>query len=121
MEVAAVFQPLIYLAENGVTIKCPKASFGYKAEVNRVEYEVVDRARLEQRIKNDENVTNVCTSLITDMSELFYVKTAFNQPIGSWDVSNVSTMRSMFTATISFNQDISDWDVSNVRDMSWMF
>ncbi|HLR90020.1 MAG TPA: BspA family leucine-rich repeat surface protein [Balneolaceae bacterium] len=121
MEVAAVFQPLIYLAENGVTIKCPKASFGYKAEVNGVEYEVVDRARLEQRIKNDENVTNVCTSLITDMSELFYVKTAFNQPIGSWDVSNVSTMRSMFTATISFNQDISDWDVSNVRDMSWMF
>src|SRR5690625_4222112 len=121
MEVNAVFEPLIYLADNGITIQCPNASFGYKAIVNGVEYEVVDRARLEQRINRDENVTNVCTSLITDTSELFYLKFDFNQPIGNWDVSNVTTMRNMFTGTFSFNQNISEWDVSNVRDMSRMF
>ena len=38
----------------------------------------------------------------------------FNQPIGDWDVSNVTDMRSMFIEAHAFNQDISNWDVSNV-------
>ena len=45
----------------------------------------------------------------------------FNQDIGDWDVSNVTTMRSMFYRAYAFNQDIGSWDVSNVTDMNWMF
>ena len=42
----------------------------------------------------------------------------FNQPIGDWDVSNVTDMQSMFSYAVDypmiFNQDISSWDVGNV-------
>jgi surface protein len=46
---------------------------------------------------------------------------AFNQNIGSWDVSNVTNMGSMFSSAISFNQNIGAWNVSNVTNMSAMF
>src|SRR5690625_2753460 len=82
-------QPLIYLGKNGVTIMCPKAPVGYKGIVDGVEYEVVNRVLLDQRISERDDVTKVCTSLVTDMSELFYRTSNFNQEIGSWDVSNV--------------------------------
>ena len=53
----------------------------------------------------------------------------FNQDIGLWDVSNVTSMSGMFSNLSidedqdpnPFNQDISSWDVSNVSDMSSMF
>ena len=60
------------------------------------------------------------TSLVTDMSELFYHKYSFNDDISNWDVSSVYDMRGMFQAS-SFNQDIGSWDVSSVTDMSFMF
>jgi len=60
------------------------------------------------------------TSLITDMSELFY-DTTFNDDISDWDVLNVNNMNSIFAFATDFNQDISDWDVSSVTDMAWMF
>ena len=40
--------------------------------------------------------------------------TAFNQPIGKWDVSNVTNMIGMFQSAEAFNQDLSSWDVNNV-------
>ena len=61
------------------------------------------------------------TSLIDDMSKLFYRNNIFNEDIGDWDVSNVKCMKEMFRDTKSFNQDIGRWDVSNVTDMSGMF
>ena len=45
------------------------------------------------------------TSLITDMSELFYYEQTFNDEISNWDVSSVTDMSYMFYGT-NFNQDI---------------
>ena len=60
------------------------------------------------------------TSLITDMSELFY-DTTFNDDISDWEVSSVTDMTLMFSNADSFNQDISKWDVGSVTNMSFMF
>ncbi len=46
---------------------------------------------------------------------------AFNQPIGNWNVSSVTTMRGMFEDTDQFNQPLDQWDVGNVTEMSRMF
>ena len=39
---------------------------------------------------------------------------AFNQNIGAWNVSNVTSMTSMFQNAYAFNQSIGGWNVSNV-------
>ena len=128
----------VYLDDNGVTIKaCPDATVGAIGEVNGVQYTIVDRAMLDQMIENNEDVTVVCTSKITDMSGSFsfgddipsssfflgglYNRSEFNQPIGSWDVSNVTTMAGMFSFGLTFNQDIGNWDTSRVTNMSALF
>ena len=38
---------------------------------------------------------------------------AFNQPLGSWDVSNVYGMDNVFNSASSFNQDLTNWCVTN--------
>ena len=60
-------------------------------------------------------------SQVTDLYELFYNKTTFNDDISNWDVSGVTDMSFMFYSATSFNQDISSWDVSSVTDMEIMF
>ena len=63
------------------------------------------------------------------MRYMFYGAQAFNQPIGNWDVSNVTDMQQMFsgvvendaTITSPFSQPIGDWDVSSVTNMGFMF
>jgi len=114
------------LGANGVTIKVnenmfPKVVPGDKGYVNGVEYTAVDRATLLTMVQNGEDVSKVVTSLITNMTNVFYDARNFNQDISSWDVSNVTEMRTMFFRAESFNQNISKWDVSSVKDMSSMF
>ena len=116
--------PIIYLCENGVTIKCENCYPGYKAIVNGIEYEVVDfylinERSIEQLENTDVDMTKLCTTLVTDMSYLF-CDTEFNQPIDSWDVSNVIDMSAMFKHS-KFNQSIENWDVSKVESMEGMF
>ena len=122
--VKAVFvkKPVAYLDENGVTIKANSwAEVGDTVEIGGVTYTIVDLETLKTMIGNDEDVTNVVTSLITNMSSLLKDNRSFNQNIGSWDVSIVTNMNSMFKGATNFNQDISNWNVSNVKDMSNMF
>jgi len=109
----------IYLNQNGVTIMCPNAQVGEKGFVDGVEYEVVDRDLLNQKRDAGLDLTKVCVSLVTDMSDLFS-ESSFNQDIGNWDVSSVKSMSGMFYKS-SFNQDIGNWDVSNVTSMYNMF
>ena len=127
---------VVYLDDNGVTIKAyPCAEIGDVGIVNGVEYTVVDRDMLDDIIGYDFNnnswgpitadLTKICTSRVTDMSNLIFgCNDDFNQPIGNWDVSNVTNMSYMFgfeCGLTQFNQDISHWDVSSVTTMNGMF
>jgi surface protein len=118
----------VYLDDNGVTVKAySTAKAGDKGYVDGVEYLVVDLTMLKSMIAANEDVTKVVTTLITDMSNLFRLNQRFNQEIGNWDTSNVTTMRSMFEGRSNlgylypFNRDISYWDTSKVTDMTLMF
>lgn len=49
----------------------------------------------------------------SNISSLFE-NSNFNQPIGDWDVSNVTDMDNMFKDNSEFNQDISNWCVEQI-------
>ena len=117
---------VVWLDYNGVTVRaCDGAIAGEQGVLNGVIYTIVDKTMLADMIYYEEDVlASVCTSLITDMRELFYFETErnpMNQDISSWDVSNVTDMYSMFYNCYEFNQDIGYWDVSNVTNMNDMF
>lgn len=117
--VTVVFRnPIFRLSENGVTCICENVKVGDKGFINEKEYEAVDNELLRKRRDEKADMTKLCTSLVTDMGFLF--SGTFNQPIGNWDVSNVTSMDHMF-AESSFNQPIGDWDVSKVKNMRRMF
>ena len=87
---------------------------------------LIAKQGLRQMIENNEDVTGVDTSGITDMSHLFEGIPNFEQDISRWDVSNVTDMSYMFHlewtyGASTFNGDISKWDVSSVTNMSYMF
>jgi surface protein len=66
---------------------------GYIKEIKGIfKMKKVNRATLIEMIKNNEDVTDVDTSEITDMSKLFYKHKEFNQDISKWDVSSVEDM-----------------------------
>lgn len=70
---------------------------------------------------NDPNIVNWDLSNVTTLQSMFIVTSAFNQPIGNWNVSKVTDLSKMFYDSPVFNQDLSGWDVSNVTDMNQMF
>ena len=116
----------VYLGLNGVTIKaCEDANVGDTGVVNGVTYTVVDEAMLREMVENEQDVTKVATTKVTNMNSMFLINSGtfsnFNQDIGSWDVSNVTDMGKMFDNASAFNQPIGDWDVSNVTWMRFMF
>jgi len=123
----------IYLDENGVTMKATEdAIIGEIYGFNGANYLVVDRDLLKEMVINQEDVTYVVTSNITDMTSMFAETGLLFGNISSWDVSNVTTMFQMLNGTTSFeeccygtaerfNQDLSAWDVSNVTNMAYLF
>jgi surface protein len=96
--------------ENG-TCKCPNASVGDTATISGTIYTVVDNSSIAAQIANGN--VNLCTTKVTNMSELFKDNNSFNSYIGFWDTSNVTNMEHIFAST-PFNQNISNWDVSKV-------
>ena len=71
-------------------------------------------------------LNNIVTTLMTDMSSLFYNKSGLfsikpSVSIRSWDTSRVTNMASMFLDNNSVNVVMSSWNTSNVTNMSQMF
>lgn len=62
---------------------------------------------------------NIITTRITEFLGTFWGED-FNQPIGSWDMSNATTIQWMFHSS-SFNQPIGGWELHNVENASWVF
>ncbi|HLS16452.1 MAG TPA: BspA family leucine-rich repeat surface protein [Paenalcaligenes sp.] len=81
-------------------------------------YEVIDPGQRDELISK---AATACTTLWTDMQALFYEQHDFNEPIGHWDMSQVTATNTMFAYAVSFDQDISHWDVSQVENMEDMF
>ena len=52
---------------------------------------------------------------------MFHEASAFNQPIGKWNTSQVTNISMMFNAASQFNQPLGSWNTSNVEDMGWIF
>jgi surface protein len=75
----------------------------------------------------------IVTTLMTDMSNMFYSIGNFNSNISSWDTSSVTNMTSMFNGASLFNNGnnpgiensgiagIGYWYTSKVTNMSYMF
>ena len=121
LNVLATAESGFFLANNGITIRCPDAEPGEIGVVDGVEYEAVDRALLLQRRDEGADLTLLCTTPVTDMTRVFDAHSTFNQDIGGWDTGNVTSMISLFNGASSFNQDIGEWDTGNVMYMSSMF
>jgi surface protein len=126
----------IYLDSNGVTIKAFEwAEVGETGEINGITYTIVSEEQLrdivevaaESNYNNLHQLETICTSKITDMSNLLdCVQFTNNLKIRSWDVSNVVDMSYMFTQTCAnnltyINGDFSYWDTSSVTNMDYMF
>ena len=88
-----------------------------------MKYKPQTKDELKELLK-DENIYlgDINTSLITDMSALFFnnIREDFSG-IETWDVSHVTSMGGMFKNAVNFNHNINNWDVSNVTVMSAMF
>ena len=62
----------------------------------------------------NQNIGSWNTSNVTSFNSMFYYASRFNQDIGSWDSSSVTNMTGMFRNTYAFNQDLSGWCVTNI-------
>lgn len=110
-------EPLFYLAENGVTVKCPHAAIGQSGIVDGVTYTKRRRSQIYEW-----NAATTCTSGIEDMSALFaQFSYEFQDSIASWDTSDVTDMSHLFQIQIFYNEDIRAWDTSKVSNMDYMF
>jgi len=65
---------------------------------------------------NTWNVSNV-----TNMGYMFYAATAFNQPLNNWDTSSLDIAYNMFQQASGFNQPLNNWDLSAATNLEYMF
>jgi len=69
----------------------------------------------------DQVIGDWNTSSVTTMIGMFKNASSFNQAIGNWDTSSVTSMELMFNGASAFNQAIGDWDTSSITSMGQMF
>ncbi len=107
----------IYFDNN--TCKCPAATVGDTEVINGVTYTVVDNTSIKTQVAAANY--NLCTTPVTNMSELFKDDTSFNSDISFWDTAAVTDMGFMFYQATSFNQDIGSWNTAAVTNMEVCF
>ncbi len=80
----------VYLAPNGVTVIATEGSqIGDTGSLNGEIYTIVNRQTLRDMGLNGEDVSKVCTSKITSLTDYIGLANVdFTQDISSWDVSN---------------------------------
>ncbi|WP_282086763.1 BspA family leucine-rich repeat surface protein [Aquimarina algiphila] len=61
------------------------------------------------------------TNAPVNMIAMFRGASVFDQPIGKWDVSRVTSISRMFEETTTLDQSLGDWDLTNITDMTNMF
>jgi len=105
----------------GLWVDTNRDNINFGILISTVATPPITRKQLIEMILNDEDITNVNTSRITDMHFLFLGQKTFNQDISNWNVSNVTDMRAMFYEANKFNQNLNQWDVSKVTNMDNMF
>ena len=77
-----------------------------------------------KKLTDDENISlsDIDTSLITDMSFLFKESKRKNfEGIENWNTSNVSDMTAMFKDAGYFNEDLNAWNISSLKKIAFMF
>ena len=98
-------------------MKCPGQAVGYNEPIGGKTYYVVDNDAIIS-VANTGSFTEggttytpddmscVCTTLVTSMNSLFENKGAFNDDISNWDTSNVTNMYEMFWKADNFEAKI---------------
>ena len=114
-----LFTSLLLLGSSSAYAACIVDTISYKTISGTGDF--ISKANIQAWDTTDDDVSTCDVRDITDMSDMFFGATDFNQDIGSWDVSSVTDMGGMFGNATSFNQDIGSWDVSSVTDMDFMF
>lgn len=112
-----------FVDQNGVTIKArPNVPVGTVAELNGIEYTLVDRNALRGFVLRNDDLSQVVTTAVTSLGDnLLPFGYQINGDITTWDTSNVTSMNGLFVGQTDFNQDITFWDTSQVTDMSSTF
>jgi hypothetical protein len=101
-----------------VTIKAYDwVTAGTTGELGGVTYTAVDKAMLVEMLKNEEDVSKVVTTLITDMSDLFNDVPCSQSATDERDKAGLL----FYASIVVFDIDISSWDISNVTTMKNMF
>lgn len=88
---------------------------------NQVSYGKWAFLSFQGTISSYDAISNLDTSNLTSMEQMFYNAYNFNTDISSWDTSNVTDMSNMFYSCYSFDQDLSGWDTSKVTTMRRTF
>lgn len=120
---------MLYLSENGITVKAKTGRNGAKAgehyELNGEVYYVAAEHELHALVRNPRRrsvpLNRVVTTKVTSMYSLFSGLEDFNEDISNWDTSRVRNMNKAFYMCKAFNQPIGAWDLTRVRKTTNMF
>ena len=108
-----------------------KLKVSSKSKISTYNYQPKDKNELKSIVKElikergtNCNLSDINTSNITDMSDLFRDNefNDFNPDVSGWNVEKVTNMSNMFTNCIKFEgKGLETWDVSNVKNIDSMF